>query len=89
MLGQILVGVVADGITLHRVGLEIVDRVIDLLQPAIVSRGEYRVREHALAAGEPVHVGARLRLHFVGEEPILRYLEGAPLMHATLVSLSR
>ena len=76
MLGQILVGVVADGVSLHRVGLEIVDGVIDLLHPTVVSGREYRMREHALASRKAVHVCARLGLHLVGEEPVLRYLRG-------------
>ena len=71
VLGQVLVRVVADRVALHRIRLEGRDGVIDLVHPAVVAGREDRVREHALAPREAIHVGARLRLHVVGQEPIL------------------
>ena len=77
MLGEVLVGVVADRVALHRVGLQVRNRVIDALHPARISGREDGVREHAPGAGKPVHVGPRLRLHLVGEEPVLRHFRGS------------
>ena len=71
MLRQLLVGVVADRVALHRIGLEFLDRVIDLLQPSGIAGGEDRVREHAPRFRQAVHVRPCRGLHLVGEEPVL------------------
>jgi hypothetical protein len=70
MLRQVLVRVVSDRVALHRIGLEIANGVIDLLHPSVVAGREDRMREHPFRAGETVHVGARLRLHLVCQEPV-------------------
>ena len=71
---QLLVGIVAHRVALERVGLELVDRAVDVVHPARHPRHEDRVGEHALAAGEAIHLGARLGLHLVREEPVARLL---------------
>jgi hypothetical protein len=43
----VLVGVVADGVALPRVGLEARVLLLDLLQPAVAAGREDGVREHA------------------------------------------
>ncbi len=67
---DLLVGVVADRVALHRLGLEL-KRGVDLLQPARLARREDRVREQAPRAEALVHLVARLRHLLVGEEPVL------------------
>src|SRR6266496_3992497 len=53
MLGEVLVGVVADGVALHRIGLQDLDGVLDALHPPGVAGREDGVREHPLRAGQP------------------------------------
>ena len=72
ILAQVLVGVVADGVALERVGLELLYGPVDLLQPAGLPRSEDGVRQHAARAGFLVDPGARRGLHLVGEEPVRR-----------------
>ncbi|MNC88308.1 hypothetical protein D3C83_41090 [compost metagenome] len=72
MLGELLVGVVADGVALERIGLELLVVAVDFLHPAGCARHEDRMREHALGTGFLVDVAAGLRLHLVGEEPVAR-----------------
>jgi hypothetical protein len=67
-----LVGVVADRVALERIGLERRDVAVDLVHPARRARHEDRVREHALRTGELVHLGARVHLHLVRQEPVAR-----------------
>ena len=74
MARQILVGVVADRVALPRIGLERCDALVDLVHPAVVARREDGVRQQAPGAGRRVHLGARIGLHLVGQEPVARIL---------------
>src|SRR5262245_47336557 len=70
MLGQMLVGIIADGMVLEWVRLQFLDGLVYLIQPAGLSWRKNRVREGALRAGLLVDLRARLILHLVSEEPI-------------------
>ena len=74
MLGQMLVGVVADGVALPRIGLELFHFLVDLVEPARPARGHDGVREHALRSCFLVDLGARVELHFIGQKPVVRVL---------------
>ena len=68
------VGIVADGVALHRIGFERGDIAVYGIEPAVVARGENGVRHHAARSGDGVDVGACVVFHFIGEEPVFRHL---------------
>jgi hypothetical protein len=55
MLGEVLVGVVADGVALPGIGLEPGVLLVHLGEPAVAAGREDGVREHAPGAGVLVH----------------------------------
>ncbi len=72
--GQMLVGVVAHRIALEGIGLQLRDCPVHGVHPARHAGLEDRVGKHAPRAGQIVHFRARIRLHFVGKEPVARLL---------------
>ena len=70
-LGKMLVRVVADGVALPRIGLQLRLLFLRLLQPAVAAGYHDRVREHAFGACLLVHLLARFEFHLVGEERVL------------------
>src|SRR5258708_12670242 len=76
MSRETLVRVVADSIALPGIGLQLPDRAVDALHPAILSRRDGIVREHALGAGLAVHALAGLEHLLLRDEPILGNFRG-------------
>ena len=76
VLALVLVRVVADGVALEGVGLELGDRAVHFLQPAGIAGREDRMRHEPPRAEPRVDLGARLHRHVIGEEPVLRHLGG-------------
>ena len=76
VLRQLLVGVVADRITLPRIRLEALDRFVDLVEPARPARRDREMAEHAPAARVLVHLVAGFEDEFLRQKPVLGDLRG-------------
>ena len=76
VFGEVLVGVVANGVTLHGVGLEQFNGLVNFFHPTGIAWGENGVRHRPLAACNGVDGGFAAHFHFVGQEPVARNFRG-------------
>src|SRR5262249_21500870 len=76
MVGELLVGVVADRVALPGIGLIDLDRLVDLVEPARPAWRDYEMRHHAPRAGLLVDLLAGLEHLLLRDEPILGNLRG-------------
>jgi RNA polymerase sigma factor RpoD-like protein len=90
VLRQVLVGVVADRVALERVGLQLLDRAVDLAPASRAARHEDGVREHARVPAEALTFArASAFISLVRNQSSRLLRRPAPEISATLVSLSR
>ena len=70
VVGQFLMGVVADRVALPRIGLVDLDRLVDQVEPAWPARGDREMRHHPPRAGFFVDLLAGFEHLLLRDEPI-------------------
>jgi hypothetical protein len=69
---KLLVGIVADRVALPGIGFVLFDPLVDLVEPAVPSRGDREMRQHAARAGLRIDGSAGLEHLVLRDEPVLR-----------------